>query len=273
VILRRAAGLLGLLIAACALARPAASPQTPSPQTPSASRPMVAHVIVALCDNVNQGIVPVPKAIGNGQDPRTNLYWGARFGVRTYFRNAPGWRAVPAPAPRRDGVLDRVAFRATFAPRPAFVIAEAWDGARIRDAIATFLEMASGRERQTIDLDGVRMEAGGGADVIVFVGHNGLMDFAAPAIAPGTADGKRDAVVLACASRPYFDPLLRRAGATPLVLTTGLMAPEAYSLEAALRARFTGQDDAAVRRAAAAAYHRFQKCGERAARRLFGAAP
>lgn len=266
--MRRAAGLIGLLVAGCVMAQPAASPPMPR-----AERPMVAHVIVALCDNVNQGIVPVPKAIGNGQEPRTNLYWGARFGVRTYFRNAPGWRSVPAPATRRDGVLDSAAFRATFASRPAFVIAEAWDGARIRDAIATFLEMASGRERQTIDLDGERVTAGGGADVIVFVGHNGLMDFPAPAIAAGTADAKRDAVVLACASRPYFEPLLRRAGATPLVLTTGLMAPEASSLEAALRARFTGQDAAAVRRAAADAYHRFQKCGERAARRLFAAAP
>lgn len=28
------------------------------------------HVYVALCDNVYQGIVPVPKAIGNGDDPR-----------------------------------------------------------------------------------------------------------------------------------------------------------------------------------------------------------
>ena len=271
--MRRAAALLGLLIAGIVTARPAASPQTPGSQAPGAGRPLVAHVVVALCDNVNQGIVPVPKAIGNGQDPHTNLYWGARFGVRTYFRNAPGWRSVPAPATRRRGVLDRAAFRATFASRPAFVIAEAWDGARIREAIASFLEMASGRERQSIDLDGVRLEAGGGADVIVFVGHNGLMDFAAPAIEAGTAGGQREAVVLACASRPYFDPLLRRAGATPLVLTTGLMAPEAYSLEAALRARFTGQDATAVRRAAAAAYHRFQKCGDRAARRLFGAAP
>ena len=80
------------------MAQPAASPQTPG-----ASCPMVAHVVVALCDNVNQGIVPVPKAIGDGRDPRTNLYWGARFGVRTYFRNTPGWRSVPVPATPRSG--------------------------------------------------------------------------------------------------------------------------------------------------------------------------
>lgn len=32
------------------------------------------HVLVALCDNKYQGIVPVPEKIGNGQDPDQNLY-------------------------------------------------------------------------------------------------------------------------------------------------------------------------------------------------------
>ncbi len=41
-------------------------------------KPVVVHVVVALCDNVNQGIVPVPEAFGNGQDLGANLYWGAR---------------------------------------------------------------------------------------------------------------------------------------------------------------------------------------------------
>ena len=44
------------------------------------------HIFVALCDNKYQGIVPVPKAIGNGQDHNNNLYWGALYGIRTYFK-------------------------------------------------------------------------------------------------------------------------------------------------------------------------------------------
>ncbi|MEM6697149.1 MAG: hypothetical protein AAF599_02045, partial [Bacteroidota bacterium] len=40
------------------------------------------HVFVALCDNVNQGIVPVPEHLGNGQDANSNLYWGAAYGVK-----------------------------------------------------------------------------------------------------------------------------------------------------------------------------------------------
>jgi len=36
----------------------------------AAGRPLVAHVVVALCDNEFQGIVPVPASLGNGADPR-----------------------------------------------------------------------------------------------------------------------------------------------------------------------------------------------------------
>ena len=59
--------------------------------------PVVVHVVVALCDNEHQGIVPVPATLGNGQDPRNNLYWGALYGVRTQSP-AFGLRAGP---PRR----------------------------------------------------------------------------------------------------------------------------------------------------------------------------
>ncbi len=49
-------------------------------------------------------------------------------------------------------------------------------------------------------------------------------------------------------------------------MTTGLMAPEAYTLTAAIEAHVRGTD---VREAAAQAYHKHQNCGVNAARRLF----
>lgn len=48
------------------------------------------HVIVALVDNAFQGIVPVPAKIGNGDDAFNNLYWGAAFGVKTFFNSRAG---------------------------------------------------------------------------------------------------------------------------------------------------------------------------------------
>ena len=72
--------------------------------------PIVAHVVVALCDTVHQGIVPVSKALGGGQNPRTNLYWGAAFGVRTFFTRDKEFRRVQLAPPALPEILDRVAF-------------------------------------------------------------------------------------------------------------------------------------------------------------------
>jgi len=47
------------------------------------------------------------------------------------------------------------------------------------------------------------------------------------------------------------------------------MAPEAYSLEAAVAGWLAGEDGERIRNRAAAAYNKYQKCGLNGARRLF----
>ena len=73
-------------------------------------------------------------------------------------------------------------------------------------------------------------------DVVAYVGHKGLMDFRLGKSFTGHGSQKREAIVLACASKFYFAGALRPTGAQPLLWTTGLMAPEAYTMKAALDA-------------------------------------
>ena len=73
---------------------------------------IAVHVVVALCDIVNQGIVPVPAALGNGQDTRSNLYWGAPYGIRTHLTRNAGWTAATDLRPRDPRILERRVFRA-----------------------------------------------------------------------------------------------------------------------------------------------------------------
>jgi len=54
-----------------------------------------------------------------------------------------------------------------------------------------------------------------------------------------------------------------------LLWTTGLMAPEAYTLKSALDGWIAGDNAESIRRRAAQAYNKYQKCGERAAAKLF----
>lgn len=254
-----------------------------------AGRPLVAHVVVALCDNEHQGIIPVSDELGNGDDPRTNLYWGALYGVRTFMSGRSGWRLLGALDTPREEILERIVLTRQVtrdSSRPTvYLVADAWQGREIRSAVSHFLEMCSGKRAEAVEFEhdgrSVELEAGGSAHVIAYVGHNGLMEFSlpeperAPAAPPsGSPSGSdvtssRSAVVLACSSWPFFRYHLEASGAHALLLTTGLMAPEAYTLDAILEAAFSGREPSDVVEAASLAYDGYQHCGLAAARRLF----
>ena len=229
----------------------------------------VAYVVVALCDNVNQGIVPVAPALGNGDDPARNLYWGARFGVKTHFNASREWRAVSAVRNPTPKILERVVYKHRTAD--AYLVADAYRGAEIAQATADFLNVASGNLNPTFEAGGRTYEFGGGGAgrLVAYVGHDGLMDFQLPTLPKRRDDARRDAVILACISKRYFAPALRETGANPLLWTTNLMAPEAYVLRAALDGWLAGEDGERVRLRAARAYDKYQNCGLRAAQGLF----
>lgn len=256
----------------------------PVPAVPEAApvRPArdyrLVHVFVALCDNRNQGIVPVPAHLGNGQDPAGNLYWGAAYGVRTFFARSRDWEELPlAGAPRRPEILARALFRSRGSGPAVRVLAEAYDGAKMEAALADFLSAAAGRLGAE-GRAGVRGEesvaAGGLSDLVSFVGHNGLMDRPLAEL-PKAGPGARPAaaVVLACKSQSYFAKPLEAAGCPALVVTTGLMSPEAYTLEAVVVGWAAGESPGQVRGRAADAYARYQKCGRAAAGKLFTGLP
>ncbi len=245
-------------------------PVAPFPALAAGGDPSVAHVLVALCDNEYQGIVPVPPALGNGFDPEKNLYWGAAHGFKTFMRRQTEWTLARREANPAPHILERLVF--THENPPALLVADAYEGRHIKAAVQDFLVYAAGWGGLPVSAGNFAARAGGSAGLIVYIGHNGLMDFPLaaldfPAANPGA--GPRQAAVFACRSKPYFEPLLRQAGARPFILTTGLMCPEAYTTHALLRSWLRGEPSAAAREAVAAAYDKYQKCGLNGARRLF----
>lgn len=235
------------------------------------SSPRVIHVFVALADNQHQGIIPVPPALGNGRDPQRNLYWGAAFGVKTYFKASKDWELVWSGRGAKSAILERCVFKS--ADNDVYLVADAYEGSQIKLAVTDFLSAAAGvaKEKVTFKMrsEEVSIAIAGDADLAVYVGHDALMDFQIPPIAGPRGDKPRQTIILACASKSFFAPYIRQTGAEPLLWTTGLMAPEAYTLKAALDGWIAHEDDEAIRRRAAQAYNRYQKCGARAALRLF----
>jgi hypothetical protein len=217
----------------------------------------VVHVLVALCDNVNQGIVPVSARLGNGQEPSANLYWGAAFGVKTFFSKSDQWSKVIDVENPRPSVLERVVFK--HIGDGAILVADAYDGSRMKIAVDDFLTAASGNKLENINIEEKTIQLFSSANVIVFVGHDGLMDFHYDKPIVKNGDTKNDAIILACASKQYFGPALEKTGATPVLWTTNLMAPEAYILHDALEGWLKNETGEQIRHRAAAAYAKYQK--------------
>lgn len=230
------------------------------------------HVFVALADNQHQGIVPVAAVLGNGEDAQRNLYWGSSYGVKTFFSRSPDWERILCTLKPKDQILERCVFK--FRTADVFLIADAYRGIEIKQAILDFFYSAAGGGADLIAVTlpssgkAVSLPAHGGANLVAYIGHDGLMDFKLPQYPKQRKGEHREAIVLACISKQFFRDGLRASGADPLLWTTGLMAPEAYTLKSALDGWIVGEDHELIRDRAAGAYDKYQKCGVKAAHRL-----
>lgn len=226
----------------------------------------VIHVLVALCDNENQGIVPVPAFLGNGEDAAKNLYWGAAFGVKTFFMKSRSWEKIEEFDNPKENVLQRIVFK--HKTQNIYLVADAYRGRRIKETIADFFAATSGSKLENLSVENRTLQILGSADLIAFVGHNGLMDFKLEKEIVKKDDSEREAIILACASRNYFNAPLKKTSAKPLLWTSNLMAPEAYILHDALEGWTRGESDEQIRNRAAAAYAKYQKISLKSAQNL-----
>ncbi|MBS1794676.1 MAG: hypothetical protein JSS81_12525 [Acidobacteria bacterium] len=248
-------------------ATPTAPPVSEMPDVPKIKNPgRVVYVLVALCDNEHQGIVPVPAFLGNGDDPEKNLYWGAGYGVRTYFSKSASWEKLAEFENPKPNVLRRIVFkhRAT----GVYLVADAYQGSKMRETVGDFFAAVAGARRENVAAGSLTLQIGGSADLVAFVGHNGLMDFELENQPEKRDDDPRDAVVLACASRRYFAGPLKKTSARPLLWTSNLMAPESYILHDALEGWVRDESAEQIRDRAAAAYAKYQRIGFKSAQNL-----
>ena len=267
--------LLSTTVSSCASTNRARTPTTSTPNSVANTQPEkaavnsipVIHVFVALADNVNQGIVPVSASLGNGDNAASNLYWGAAFGIRTFFSKNKDWQLISVTSNPNTSILERCIFKHRHTS--SLLVADAYRGKEISQATREFLEAAAGKPGENLKVGDVQFHTGGSADLVAYIGHNGLMDFKLHSHPKRRDDRQRRAIILACASKQYFSPALQDSGATPLLWTTNLMAPEAYVLSAAIDGWIKKESDEQIRLRAADAYHKYQRCGVKAARALF----
>jgi hypothetical protein len=210
-------------------------------------------------------VVPVPAKIGNGQDPHNNLYWGCGFGIRSYFKKSKEWKFLRSQ--KLNAIkLERLIFK--HVSKNYYLIADAYDGQYIEQCTKDFLSACAGQKKDTIQINKMVIGIGGNAQLLSYIGHDGLMDFQLSETFVNTDNKKRNCIILACISKKYFAPHLKTTKANPLVWSTGLMSPEAYTLHDAISGYVLNETNDAIRNRAASAYAKYQKCSLKAARNL-----
>lgn len=224
------------------------------------------HILVALCDNKYQGIVPVPAKIGNGQDPKNNLYWGCGYGVKSFFKKQAEWKLIKEYKNVSNYILERIVFK--HISKDIYIVADAYDGAYIKQTTTDLIDFCAGKNKDTLRFDSYKIPIGGSSQLICYTGHNGLMDFKLDKVATSTDKLKREVIILACYSKSYFKDLITKAGALPLIWSTHLMSPEAYTTHAAITGWVANETPQQIKERSAQAYNKYLKCGIKGARNL-----
>ena len=216
------------------------------------------HVVVALCDNEHQGILPVNARIGNGDDLANNLYWGCSEGLWRTFDKSSDWKKIETkkadPDDTEAAVLETLTYR--HKTSGALLIAEAWRGREIRAATERLLELMADDSEDAPHL-------------VAWIGHNGLMDFRFTYNPNLKSDPRKDAIILACKSQAWFEEILSDRNVRPILMTDQFMYPGSFLLKAAADGWLKGESRAAIRLRAARAYATNQGISVKAASGIF----
>lgn len=235
--------------------------------------PVSIHVYVALADMETQSIQQVSPRLADGNNGESNIFWGGKNGLKKFLLNSHDWDVVLSIKNYEQNIMERLFLK--HQRTGAIMVADAYRGTAIKSAILDFLNAASGGKKQQVkmDVDGkdVIFMAGGNADILVFMGHNGLMDFTIePSELPLKRDDiTRDAFVLAEYSKAHFELPVMGAGAKPLLMIDGNILPEAFILHAALEGYLAGESGEQIRLRAANSYVYYMSSSFNIAERLF----
>ena len=278
---RPLAALAALLAALAALAAPL-TPATAAPPAEerwlegltariaadlAAGRPLVAEVHVPLCDS---SLIDCGNArLGDGDNLATNLYWATGPGFGVWFsRRGGGWKRVLHQTATGDADLLEVDVYRRTVPTPASwrklgapsrleldVVIRAWRGKAIDRALATYAADLSGGAARPLTLDdGTRLQAGGAAQLVAWVGHNRLMDSSDAYPWPAAGRDIQGALFIACHTARYIEDPFVGPTRVPLLATRDFLFSNAAPFEAALLAFTSGAGYAQLRAAAVTAY-------------------
>ncbi len=245
-----------------------------------AGRPIVIQAHVALCSN--EVIRCGGHGMGDGDDLERNLYWATSGGTRGWLsRRGSDWKEVAHMASENANVLEirvwqrRVTPDARWArfglkrPFDVYLVAEAWRGSAIDEALEHWVTDLHGDEARVVRYTtptgaAIELRAGAAAHVVAWVGHNRLMDrppydWKAAAEKGGAPTVPRGVVAMACYTQPYLAGVLSGPARVPLFMTGDFVYAGTHALDGVVDALTRAAPYAEIRRAGAQRYALGQK--------------
>lgn len=175
--------------------------------------------------------------------PATDLYWGMKYGMKTYFSNNKDWKVIKKTNPATK-ISEHILFYNS--NLNLYVDAMAYQTDSIKTTIIDFIEYAYKADSN---------------ELVIYAGHDGLMDFDIDIVAQ---KNKCDAMVFSCASDYYFSPFVEMT-----LSTYTLMAPEAYVVMAAIESWAKGDSEKEIRKSTSKVYAKYQRTTINQAERTF----
>jgi len=233
----------------------------------SSDNPRTIHVLVPLCNSEHDRMVGTSTGCDYDK-PSTNLFWGAIYGVKTFFKSdLENWEHIYDIQYTESSIVERAIFK--HKKEDVTLIADAYNGKMLDLALIDFYQSLDGSKKENfllLDLDfEIDVNIYGSADLVVFVGQYKKVDY------KFNLDEKSniETMILTCFSQLNFCNAISRTSTTPLLLTTNALAPEAYSISGALNSWILNKDSEEIINQAAYEYNYYQKCGIKAAQSLF----
>lgn len=236
-----------------------------------AGEPLFVHVLVPLCDNEYQMIAPVSNSLGDGMNLRSNLYWGVSHGMRTVFKNDNKWKQVYHKKDADRNILERLIFYREFENKAkVYVTLDAYRGDRMRECLEDFHGALRGIVTDTIQRKNVTYGLYSKAQLLIFNGHNGMME---NSISEGYNEDwiPKDAVSISCSSQYYFNDYFIKNNAFPLVTTTCSLYPGGDIVHDLIPAWANLDSAEEIKDRAALSYHKMKNTGLETAKRMFNA--
>lgn len=241
-------------------------------ETVKSGKPIVLQAHVALCDN---SIIPC-GAQGDGDNIEKNLYWTTNGAVVGWFRKQ---RAIWKELAVRDlqasgtGVLQVRIYRTRITPNDswrrrgvnkpfaAYAVIYGWRGKDIDVALKAYLTDLFDCVPRSVDLpDGTKLEAGGRAHLVAWIGHNRMMDLEYEELrhllirVDSCTAQPKGMIAVACRTGSYLGRHVSSPQRVPLLLTDSLLFAGTHAFEGAARAFLNGSSLAEIRSAGAASY-------------------